>query len=287
MCPLNHSQLLERFIAWAQAQAGIRAVALVGSSARHDYPADEWSDLDLVLAVADPQTWLASPDWLMELDEIWFTFLEYGPTGTAIERRVLFAGGQDVDFIILPVESARQGFAGTYVPEIASRGLRVLLDKDHILPSMQFEASQGSVQPPSFQEYSQVVHDFWFHAVWTAKKLRRGELWVAKVCCDDYMKRLLLRMLEWQAQAGRDKGVDTWFNGRFLERWASPAVLEKLRIAFASYEVEDVWRALCVSLELFDHVARETASRWRYDYPAENVKKVIGWVEECRDMLED
>jgi len=128
-----------------------------------------------------------------------------------------------------------------------------------------------------------VVNDFWFHAVWTAKKLRRGELWTAKRCCDDYLKReLLLRVLEWQAQAAQEGAVDTWFNGRFMEQWASPAALEKLRIAFAYYEEEDVWRALRVSMDLFDEVARETAKRWGFGYPAENVDKVIRWVEACQ-----
>jgi hypothetical protein len=36
-------------------QTGIRAVGLVGSRARLDHPADEWSDLDLVLVATDPQ----------------------------------------------------------------------------------------------------------------------------------------------------------------------------------------------------------------------------------------
>jgi aminoglycoside 6-adenylyltransferase len=94
---------------------------------------------------------------------------------------------------------------------------------------------------------------------------------VAKACCDDYMKRLLLRMLEWQAQGRR---ADTWFNGRFLEQWASAEVLEKLRIAFAHYEQQDVWRALYASMELFDQVAREIAAAWGYIYPFEKVEKV-------------
>jgi aminoglycoside 6-adenylyltransferase len=270
----GQSLLLEQVIGWAQTQAGIRAVALVGSAARQDHPADEWSDLDLVLVAADPRAYLASTDWLAEFGEPWFSFVERDPAGQAIERRVLFASGQDVDFIILPVESGRQGFAGTFVPEIAARGLRVILDKDGILPPLPAATSGGPVQPPSFEEFSEVVNDFWFHTVWTAKKLRRGELWTAKRCCDDYLKRLLLRMLEWQAG-----GADTWFNGRFLEQWASPAVLDKLRIAFARYEEQDVWRALRVSMELFDEVARGTARRWRYDYPAENVDKVMRWAE--------
>jgi aminoglycoside 6-adenylyltransferase len=281
------SLLLERITAWAKGQEGMRALALVGSGARQDHPADVWSDLDLLLVATDPQAWLACTGWLAEIGVPWFSFLERDPSGTAIERRVLFAGGQDVDFIILPVESARQGFAGTFIPEIARRGVRVLFDKDGILGPMAVETSPRPEGLPSFQEFSEVVNDFWFHAVWTAKKLRRGELWVAKSCCDDYLKRLLLRMLEWQAHAAGQGEVDTWFNGRFVEQWASPAALEKLRIAFAHYEEQDIWRALQASMELFDQLARETALRGQFEYPAENVGKVIGWISQLRIHSQD
>jgi aminoglycoside 6-adenylyltransferase len=275
--------MLERIITWASGQVGIRAAALVGSAARLDHPADEWSDLDLVLVAADPRAYLGSTAWLAELGEVWFSYQEFHFEGQeACERRILFAGGQDVDFMVYSIESARQGFAGTFVPEIAARGLRVLLDKDGILPPMPVATLAGTVQPPSWGEFSETVNDFWFHAVWTAKKLRRGELWTAIRCCDDYLKRLLLRMLEWQAQAAQEGTVDTWFNGRFMEQWASPAALEKLRIAFAHYDEQDIWRALRVSMELFDQVAKETAAGWGYTYPAENVEKVMRWVEECQ-----
>lgn len=60
----SRSQLLNRITAWTQDQSGIRAVALVGSEARADHPADEWSDLDLFLVAVDPEANLASTDWL-------------------------------------------------------------------------------------------------------------------------------------------------------------------------------------------------------------------------------
>ena len=42
-------QLENRVIAWAESQPDIRAIIVVGSRARRDSPADEWSDLDLVI----------------------------------------------------------------------------------------------------------------------------------------------------------------------------------------------------------------------------------------------
>jgi aminoglycoside 6-adenylyltransferase len=275
---LDQSTFLERIIGWARKEAGIRAAFLVGSGARQDHPADEWSDIDLVLVATDPRAWLYSIDWLAQFGEVWFSYPErHGDETPVIERRVLFASGQDVDFVIPSTESARQRFAGTFIPEIASRGRRVLLDKDEILPALPVEAARQPAQPPPEGEYAEVVQDFWYHTAWTAKKLRRGELWVAIRCCDYYLKFLLLRVLEWQVA-----GADTWFNGRFLEQWAAPESLVKLRRTFAHYETEDVWQALRATMELFDQAARQVAGRWGYGYPVENVGKVIRWVEECK-----
>jgi aminoglycoside 6-adenylyltransferase len=259
----------------------VRAVALVGSGARQEHPADEWSDLDLVLIATDPQGYLASTDWLAEIGNAWFTFPErHFEEAEFIERRVLFASGQDVDFIIPSVESAQQGFAGTFIPEIAARGLRVLLDKDGLLPVIPSATVLHANVRPSFQEFDEVVNDFWFHAAWTAKKLRRGELWVAKFCCDAYPKRLLLRMIEWHAQATQN--ANTWYNGRFLEQWAAPSVVGELRKAFAHYDEQDIWRALRSTIDLFHRLAGETAERLKVPYPAENAGKVLDWVARCQ-----
>ncbi|NLF78613.1 MAG: aminoglycoside 6-adenylyltransferase, partial [Chloroflexi bacterium] len=47
-------QLEGRISDWASEESAIRAVLVVGSRARHaDHPADEWSDLDLMLFCTD------------------------------------------------------------------------------------------------------------------------------------------------------------------------------------------------------------------------------------------
>jgi aminoglycoside 6-adenylyltransferase len=271
---LELTKYLGRIVDWAMGEEGIRLVALVGSGARLDHPADEWSDIDLVLVATDPQSWLASTGWLAQFGEVWFSFPERHFEGAdIIERRALFAGGQDVDFIITSTESARQGFAGTFIPEIASLGIRILLDKDGIQPALPVKAASKAEHPPE-EDFFDVVNDFWFHTAWTAKKLRRGELWVAIRCCDYYLKCLLLRVLEW-----RTVGKDTWFNGRFLEQWAAPEVQEGLHLAFSHYDMEDTWRALRATMDLFDGSARQVAARWGYDYPAGHVENVRCWVE--------
>src|SRR3712207_4474218 len=73
---LSMDSLIDGFVAWAERQAPVRAAAVVGSRARTDRPADEWSDLDLVVVVTDPQPYLTTTDWLAQIAVPHLTFLE-------------------------------------------------------------------------------------------------------------------------------------------------------------------------------------------------------------------
>lgn len=98
---LAYEQLARTIAAWAQSRSDIHAAIVVGSSARADYPSDEWSDLDIVLVVADPKPYLSGVDWLRNIGDFWITFLEPTAAGGEMERRVLFDGDLEVDFSII------------------------------------------------------------------------------------------------------------------------------------------------------------------------------------------
>jgi aminoglycoside 6-adenylyltransferase len=169
-------------------------------------------------------------------------------------------------------------------PEVAAvlrRGFRLVLDKDDlqslliggVLPTRLLSAPL-----PTQEEFLALCHDFLYHAVWAAKKLRRGELWIAKSCADGYMKQLLLGMIEWHAHSERGWDHDTWHGGRFLEEWADPGALDGLREAFAYYEEADVRRALLATMDLFRRIGRQTAARLGFAYPEETDERVKAWV---------
>ena len=274
----KREDLLQRIIAWAQGRGDVRGLALIGSGARDEQPADEWSDLDFVLVSAEAGRYLGGTEWFAEIAEPWIATVERSPQGVLYERRVLFYGGLDADFILL--SSADLGPLGQEpLATILTRGIKVLVDKDQLLSGSLpgIRASQGDKNrnfAPTAEEFSELVNDFWYHAVWTAKKIRRGELWTAKSCCDVYMKSHLLKAVEWTA----GEGVQTWYNGRFIERWAGADVLARLRGVFAHYEEEDLWRALGETMALFDRCAQATALRLGYPYPRDAAKGITSWV---------
>lgn len=75
----GYGALERRFVSWAEARRDVRAAVVIGSRARTDLPADEWSDLDVLVFVEDPGPYLADASWLGSLGRPLLTFTEGTP----------------------------------------------------------------------------------------------------------------------------------------------------------------------------------------------------------------
>jgi aminoglycoside 6-adenylyltransferase len=287
----SYEQLIRRFSEWARDREDVRAVFVIGSRARVDHPADEWADLDLVVVTSNPEFYVSTTDWLSSLGKPLLTLIEPTATAGEKERRVLFEGMLDVDFAIFPYEKAMRLLQASgnqeslvQLSNALGRGMRILLDKDQALTKLQNlfrSAERPAARKPTELEFQDVVSDFLYHAVFTAKHLRRGELWWTLMCLDCRLQDLMRTMIEWHTLAVSDWNRDVWFRGRFLEEWAEPRVMNELRRAFAHYDREDIKQALMASLALFRGMARETAQRFGYRYPTEADGKIAEWIEKC------
>jgi len=287
----SYRELIERFRKWAESRPDIRAAVIVGSRARVDHPADDWADLDIVIVTTDPEYYVSTSGWIKNFAKPVLTFIEPTSTGDEKERRVLYEDMLDVDFAIIPQEKL-QGLlsiksdlqASAQVSNLLGRGVRVLIDKDGMTKQLS-TLSASIAEPPSPQptqdEFLGVVNDFLYHAVFTAKHMRRGELWWTVTCLNCHMQHLLLRMIEWHALATHDWKHDTWFRGRFLEEWAHPKAVNGLHQAFARYDKEDIKRALLSTIGLFRQLANETSTNLSYPYPREADKNVTKWITTC------
>lgn len=265
---LTFADLTERITAWAEAQPDVRAALILGSRARLDHPADEWSDLDVLVFANHPEQFIQSSEWVGTLAPVWLTFVERTGDGQSWERRTLFEGGLDVDVALNPVEwldGMRENIPPAMV-DVIRRGVKVLVDKDGKLSQILTMPLPlvSLFEKPSEQTFINATSDFWYHTLWSVKHLRRGEKWWAISCVDMYMKGLLQQMLEWHAHAIQGDRFDTWLRGRFLEEWADPRAVAQLGGIFAHYDPDDIGRALRNTMHLYRWLEDETAAAWGY-----------------------
>jgi aminoglycoside 6-adenylyltransferase len=242
---------------WAESDPNIRLALLVGSQARTETPADRFSDIDLALFAREPDRLLRDERWITGLGPYWTSHLESNALESGEERRVLFDDGQDVDFAVFPSGAVPLLLSDARAVAILRRGFRPLVNKDSvalILPS------EGSPAPgPTPAEFSNLVNDYWFHLVWTAKKVRRGELQTSLEATNGYLRSMLVRTVRWHAIARGPRGRDVWHAARFFEQWADPRVIRDFPETVAQYDARAIARALRANRALFSWLTDELA----------------------------
>lgn len=72
----RYDELMKRLIAVCKAQPEIKAVIIVGSQAREISKADEYSDLDLIIACSEPQILLYENNIIDELGKLYIHLLK-------------------------------------------------------------------------------------------------------------------------------------------------------------------------------------------------------------------
>ena len=281
----TYVQLERRWAEWALTQRTIQAVIIVGSQARSDHPADEWSDLDLVVFASDATAYLRESAWLNS----------FGTMVAAISNSfgqrdrewiALYADGCKLDVAFLSIDpvatpTLQAMLDGFPYPVVLQRGVRTLIDKTGAATTLHLPAVTTPL--PDQVEFTALINRLWLDAIKTAKFIRRHDLWRAKQLCDGEMKQHLLTLLEWQAALQEDRR-DIWYDGRYLAEWADGEALADMPATFAAYEAADLQRALLATLDLARRLIRDVSDQLGDTYPTEADQFVT---QQLQDMLQE
>ena len=192
----------------------------------------------------------------------------------------MFGEGRQVDFVIHSLDSLRYCAENQKIPDNFLRGVKVLLDKDHLLDGIIPESFNAPEKRPLSEEmFTKLVNLFWFGALYIAKQILRDELWVAKAR-DNELKSVLLQMIEWHEQVIHGLDYDTWHAGRFICEWASEETLAELQSIFGHFDQKDSWEALQSTITLFSRLAQDIANRMQYGYPNDLEECVNDWMSQ-------
>lgn len=275
----RYKDIVDKIIKYGETSELVKAEVLIGSQSRQIDCADEYSDIDVILFVSDIDFFINSDEWISSLGKYYISFVEKTVSG-GMERRVIFENAMDADFIFLQADDFSRI---NELSEIVSRSYKMLLDKDNFTDIISHVAqSDKSFSIPSESEIQNLISEFFFHVIWASKKIMRGELWAAITCVDGYMKKLLLKMIEYQSHALHGTDYDTWHNGKFIERWAEPWVVKEFQNIYARYSDKDIMKALLNTMNLFQKIAIETIDKWDYEYPVISDKYATEWFKNIK-----
>ena len=274
----KYHNIINNFIVWGSSADHLYAALAVGSQIRKIHPADEYSDLDIIMVVEDPNYYISNDDWLNEIDSFFISFTQ-DTIDDEKERRVLFNNAADVDFVLLPEYRLDALLNNSETSKLLNSGFEMLIDKIGLFKRI--EAPSSKEHPHRFYpetDFVNLVSDFWYHTVWTAKKLKRGEIWSALSCLDCYMKQKLLSVIETYGKAFHGEAYNTWHNGRFIEEWAEEWIVERLYSCFSHYTYEDLKSALFCTMSLFRDISLAISDKLCIDYPKQADDYATSWV---------
>ena len=281
-----YSSFIEKLKNWVLDTEDIRAAFIIGSRARIDHPADEWSDMDIVLYAHNNEYYLNSVDWIKPFGNVISSFA-FISAGNDPERLTLFEGGWQVDFVIHSYDVLRKITEQKVIPENFLRGVKVLIDKEQICSSILPDEFRPPIYNPVNEIiFANVVQIFWFGAMYIAKQILRNELWVVKKR-DIEMKNLMLQMIEWHEKALNGNEYDTWHSGRFIYEWSDSVTYNDLFKTFGHFDKIDSWNALLASVSLFSRLSQELSEKLGYKHSNELEGYVYSWINSHTDLVLD
>jgi len=281
MCD-KYKVTLKKIIAFAQDNKDIQAIIIVGSQCRRIKPADDYSDLDVIVCTTDPQKYIRNADWINYFGNPVCSFIETTFDGDK-ERRVLYDDNRDIDFPILPLDSA-QPFDFLDNPDLLSileSGHRVLYDRANTLAGKiksALQKYQHSGPGYAKSEIENLVNDFNYHIIWALKKLKRKELWTAVNCVNNYLNKLLLRMMKYHAGICNCNEIK-WPVGRFLEEYIPDAFKETLKSCFCRYDESEAGKSIKALFGFFNELANQVYKKLGFDYDIGQLKTVKKFID--------
>ena len=282
-------KVVDRLIRWAEGQALVRAMLLTSSRASKNAPVDILSDYDVVLYVSDTSPFTESDAWLSDFGSLLVQFRDEGDNKYGMHqyaRLVLYEEGTKIDFTIAPVDTLRKIVDEPTLPEGLDIGYRVLVDRERLTDRLKPPSYMAHVpRRPTEEEFRGLVEEFWWETTYVAKNLWRDDLFGAKYSLDSVIKFDVLRkILEWYIEIDHNWSLKPGNVGRGLKKVLKPEIWLEVESTFAGASIEENWRALFKTTDLFRKIAISVAAKLGYEYPRELDDKVVKYLLKIRGL---
>ncbi|WP_130859270.1 aminoglycoside 6-adenylyltransferase [Gracilibacillus phocaeensis] len=279
----TEEEMMQLILQVAKDDQRIRAVGMNGSRTNPRVRADIFQDYDMVYVVEDMEAFVQDSSWvgafgeriIMQTPEA----MELFPPelGGMFSYLMLFTDGNRIDLTLCPVERAEEWHGG-------DRLAKVLLDKDHRLPSLPEPSDVNYwVNKPNQQLFDDCCNEFWWVSTYVVKGLWRREI----IYAQDHLqiiREMLLQILSWRVGIETNFSLSVGKSGKHLEQLLTAQEWEQLMETYAAGNYQSAWRALDAMCSLFQQTAKYVATSLDFRYPTAMVERVRSYLDHIRQL---
>lgn len=275
----SYQHLKENLVTWAEQQLDVYAIILVGSRARINIPADEHSDLDVIMYTTHPKDYAHQSEWLKNLGPFWCSHLDHTGLGEP-EQFALYDGALKLDVLLTPIHpSANLQSCLDDSPHhvVLARGFEVLLDKTSSECDVNLPNLPDPITIPNQAGFDSEISETAFLTTKITRFLERGDQFRAHGLLMGSLRRRLLIMLEWEAQS-RIGIKDIWYDGRFISEWGDPETIQLLPEILGVYEIEDQKNAIKTFILVYLKLAQKVGTAFNLEVPQHKITPIVNWI---------
>ncbi len=249
----------------------VQAMVVVGSFASDSVQPDFWSDIDLVMVVADNDIdqFFPATDWLKPMGDVYTTSQSEDPP--RYTSRICFTDMRRLDLVFILASAFDDPRSWNYNP--FQNGHRVLFSKSRIVD--QFLLQEFAIAPASGDpqaQFAAMSNDFWFKGMLAVSKVIRNDLLIALHLTLDLVRDALVlkMMLRDRSEGTRHHRIGGIGNELVMEMNASSPTYSRLGI-LSSIEQ---------SAQLFDQLSKE----WSDNYQDQRFP-LLEWINIAREDI--
>ena len=272
-------EVMDQLLAFATADARVRAVVQNGSRVNPRVVQDLFCDYDIIFFVTEPKSFLLDQEWIGPLGRL--VMLQQNDIHQQEEEYYIFLmqfeDGVRIDLSFRQAESARWCLTDSLTLP--------LLDKDGILPDLPAPDDRTyQTAKPDRKRFDATINDIWWCSAYVAKGLWRDELPYAKYMLDVVIRNGVVELLSWYASAEKSWQLNVGKAGKWLKRELPPEVWEAFERTYAGAGEEENWEALLEVNSLVRRVGVELAEQLGYDYPYEDDRRMTAFLQRIRSL---
>lgn len=290
MVSRSETEMMELILGVAERTPQILAVLQDGSRSNPNVTKDIFQDYDIIYVVESLDPFVQDHSWvdvfgermIMQMPEDMELYPPSPELAGAFSYLLQFKDGNRIDLVMAPLE---------ILDHFTSDSLcKVIWDKkgvlnDHPLPP----ASDGSyiVQKPSARSFIDCCNEFWYTNAGLAKGLWREEVILVKELLNQVIRQALIQMMDWYIGCRHGFTVNPGKFGKFYQRYLEPEVYEKMLATYSDADLQHIWQAVYITMDLFRSSARFVATQLGYEYPESWDEDVTAYMVHVQQLPKD